>query len=817
MQSLRRRIRNIGIMAHIDAGKTTLTERMLYLAGVTRKVGDVDDGNTQMDYLEQEQERGITIQSAATTFEWNLSQSQQQQEKVYGENDASSCQINLIDSPGHHDFTFEVQRAVSVLDSGVCLLDAVSGVQAQTKTVWKQANNYNLSRLIYVNKMDKAGSNYAKCISEAQQLLPMSYYDDDDRTQCQVLSLCLPLYKNQHSEFAGVCNLVEGVVYLPNNTDSDVEYNVSVDKAYSDHIIDEQDLSRIQKAKQILIDQLIELDDQFLEVALEHDTQQIPEQYINDAIRRLCIGKKAIPMLCGTAHKGIGVSQLLNAINLYLPNPQDMPAISVQTTSTTGNSQKGYIFKVDPQCDQKDLCAQVFKVIHDKNKGALIYTKVLQGSLRPNMQLFNSSKNLIERCDKIYQVHANKYQHVDQLVAGQIGVLSGLKSAQTGDTLLNQNAKSKFQLPSIPVPQPLFSASIEPENSIAEKQLTSALAILTREDPSLQVVVDADSNQTILRGMGELHLEIIAERLRSEFGVNFSLGNVWINYQESIKDGRRVELEDFQYQQSFAGRFNSALVSIAMTRQSVDQSGPNTLSIAKNAIQNQDGPLSYQKQRHDQLLAHLRRGIDTALSAGPLMSYPVTSVQVDIQKFVFESQSSSEQDDKVSGMAVSQAVRHALQQNALLSDTTGESIKKCPFTLLEPVMSVAINVPSVYMGVVLQDLSGNRRAQILTTMQQSTYGEHMMDDDADLNTLSPLQQKLLGILEQDYAGSMQLNKASNAESNITALVPLQEMLGYSNTLKSLTKGYGSFQMDLDRYQPVEDAHLLTIVKGYRGY
>ncbi|KAI3643333.1 hypothetical protein MP228_012888 [Amoeboaphelidium protococcarum] len=802
-------------MAHIDAGKTTVTERMLYLAGVTRKVGDVDDGNTQMDYLEQEQERGITIQSAATTFEWSLSQSQQG--KARGENDASRCQINLIDSPGHHDFTFEVQRAVSVLDGAVCLLDAVSGVQAQTKTVWKQANNYNLSRLIYVNKMDKAGSNYAKCISEAQQLLPMTN-DDDNGPQCQVLSLCLPLYKNQHSEFAGVCNLVEGVVYLPNNTDSDFEYNVSVDKALSDHIIEEQDLSRIQKAKQILIDQLIELDDQFLEVALEHDTQQIPEQYINDAIRRLCIARKAIPMLCGTAHKGIGVSQLLNAVNLYLPSPQDMPAISVQTTSASGQPQMRPILKADLQSDHKDLCAQVFKVIHDKNKGALIYTKVLQGILRPNMQLLNSSKKLIERCDKIYQVHANKYQQVDQLVAGQIGVLSGLKSAQTGDTLLSQNAKSKFQLPLIPVPQPLFSAAVEPENSIAEKQLTSALAILTREDPSLQVVVDADSNQTILRGMGELHLEIIAERLRSEFGVKFSLGKVWINYQESIKDGRRVELEDFQYKQSVNGRLNCALVSLSMTRQSPDQSGPNTLKVAKNAIQNQDGPLNYQKQRHESLLAHLKRGIDAALSAGPLMSYPMTSVQVDIKKIVFESQSSSEQNDKIAGMAVSQAVRHALQQNALLSNTTGESIKKCPFTLLEPVMSVAINVPSVYLGVVLQDLSGNRRAQILTTIQQSTNGQHMMDDDdADKSTLSPLQQKLLGILEQDYTGTSLQTKASNAESNITALVPLQEMLGYSNTLKSLTKGYGSFQMDLDRYQPVEDAHLLTIIKRYRGY
>jgi elongation factor G len=624
------RVRNIGIMAHIDAGKTTTTERILYFSGRTHKVGEVHDGTAVMDWMEQEQERGITITSAATTCQWQ------------------DHWINIIDTPGHVDFTFEVERSLRVLDSAITCLDGVAGVEPQTETVWRQADKYKVPRLVFVNKMDRIGADFDRCVSMVQ-----------DRLGAETLVLQRPIVVD--GDFRGIIDLVEMQAYHWSGDDAESPFDVG---PVSDEYADEASLSR-----EAMLEGLSNYDDSLLEILLEGEEPAV--ELIKDVIRRTTIAGKAVPVLCGSAFKFKGVRLLLNAVIDYLPAPIDVPPISGLKVKSKVVTDEVVTREAD---DTAPFSALAFKITTDPYVGQLVYLRVYSGSLKVGNGIWNSTKGQRERLGRLLRMHANQREDIEACVAGDVVAVVGMKGVTTGDTLCSENAQ--LLLERIEFPEPVIRIAIEPKTKADQDKLTGALERLAQEDPSFKVYIDPDTGQTLIAGMGELHLEIIVDRLLREFKVGANVGKPQVAYRETVKETATGQGEFVRPSTTGKGQFAECQLKV-----SAGATGSG-LEIS-NAASKREIPAEF--------IPAVHVGIENAYLTGPLLGYPMVDVRVEIVGGNYDDNDSSEVAFNV---ASSLAYRDACE--------------KASPELLEPVMEVEIVVPEEYMGDVIGHVNAKR-------------------------------------------------------------------------------------------------------------
>ncbi len=626
--------RNIGIMAHIDAGKTTTTERILFYTGVNYKIGETHEGTATMDWMAQEQERGITITSAATTCYWKGSKDQFPQTR-----------INIIDTPGHVDFTVEVERSLRVLDGSVTVMCAKGGVEPQSETVWRQADHYQVPRMIYVNKMDIMGADF-------YHVLEMIY----DRLKCNGVPIQLPIGKEE--TFKGIIDLVE--------MSADVYYDdMGKDMRVEEIPADMMELAQEYRTK--LLDAVADMDDEIMELVLEE--KPVPPELVRKAIRKGTIDNKFVPITCGTSYKNKGVQKLLDAIVDYMPSPTDIPAIKgINPDSEEEDSR--------PADDSAPFSALAFKIMTDPYVGRLSFFRVYSGTLNSGESVQNSTKKQKERMGRILQMHANHREDIDTVYAGDIAAAVGLKNTTTGDTLCDE--KHPIILESMEFPEPVIRVAIEPKTKAGQEKMGIALVKLAEEDPTFKTYTDEETGQTIIAGMGELHLEIIVDRLLREFKVEANVGAPQVAYKETVK--KSVE-QDTKYARQSGGKGQYGHVKITLEP---NESGKGYEFL--NEITGGVIPKEY--------IPAIDQGIQGAMQAGVLAGYPVVDVKVHLTYGSYHEVDSSEMAFKIAGsMAFKEAMRKA---NAVL---------------LEPIMKVSVIVPEDYMGDVMGDLNG-RRGQI---------------------------------------------------------------------------------------------------------
>ena len=626
--------RNIGIMAHIDAGKTTTTERILYYTGVNYKIGETHDGTATMDWMAQEQERGITITSAATTCYWKGSKNQFPQTR-----------LNIIDTPGHVDFTVEVERSLRVLDGSVTVLCAKGGVEPQSETVWRQADNYKVPRMIYVNKMDIMGADF-------YNVLHMIH----DRLKCNAVPIQLPI--GSEDTFKGIIDLVE--------MDADVYYD-DLGKDMRVEEIPEDMLELAQEYRTKLVDACADLNDEIMELALEE--KPVPQDLIRKTIRQATIDNKMVPVTCGTSYKNKGVQKLLDAIVDYMPSPVDIPAID----------------GVNPDTDEEDVrhaddnapfSGLAFKIATDPFVGRLSFVRVYSGILNTGTSVLNSTKHQRERIGRILQMHANHREDIECCYAGDICAVIGLKNTTTGDTLCDE--KAPIILESMEFPEPVIRVAIEPKTKAGQEKMGVALMKLAEEDPTFKTYTDEETGQTIIAGMGELHLEIIVDRLLREYKVEANVGAPQVAYKETIT--KAVD-QDTKYARQSGGKGQYGHVKIHVEP---NESGKGYEFV--NALVGGAIPKEY--------VPAIDAGIQGAMLSGVLAGYPVVDVKVTLYDGSYHEVDSSEMAFKIAG---SMAFKEACQ--------------KAGPTLLEPIMKVCVIVPDEYMGDVIGDLN-SRRGQI---------------------------------------------------------------------------------------------------------
>ena len=631
--------RNIGIMAHIDAGKTTVTERMLYYTGKIHKIGDTHEGAAQMDWMEQEKERGITICSAATTCVWN------------------DTRINIIDTPGHVDFTVEVERSLRVLDGSVALFDAKSGVEPQSETVWRQADKYGVPRICFINKMDATGANYYDSIETIK-----------DKLKANPVPVQIPI--GAESEFVGVIDLVSmhAIIYK-NDLGTDIE-ETDIPDAYKD---------KAEEYRQNLLEALAETDEFIMEKYLEG--KAISPSELREAIRRATINLSINPVLCGSAYKNKGVQPLLNAIVAYMPSPLDIPAIEGVDDNEEPVERHA--------SDEEPFSALAFKIVADPYVGKLAYFRVYSGTLSAGSYVYNSTKGKKERIGRILMMHANKREEVDSVSAGDIAAAVGLKDTTTGDTLCDMN--SHVILEKMEFPEPVISVAIEPKTKASQEKMSIALHKLAEEDPTFRTYTDEETGQTIISGMGELHLEIIVDRLLREFKVEANIGNPQVSYRESISQGAEAEGKYIR-QSGGSGQYGHCKIKIEP--QEAGKGFEFVNNIVGGAI-----PKEY--------IGPVQKGIEEATQAGVLAGYPVLDVKVTLYDGSYHEVDSSEMAFKIAGsMAFRQAVAKAAP------------------VLLEPMMKVEITTPDEYLGDVMGDVS-SRRGRIQGMNPKN--GVHVLD------------------------------------------------------------------------------------------
>ncbi|CAN5138045.1 elongation factor G [soil metagenome] len=639
------RVRNIGIMAHIDAGKTTTTERILFYTGITHKIGEVHDGAATMDWMAQEQERGITITSAATTCFWD------------------KHQINIIDTPGHVDFTVEVERSLRVLDGAVAVFDGKEGGEPQSETVWRQADKYDVPRICFVNKMDKLGADF--------------YFTVDTiikRLGAKPLVIQLPI--GFESSFEGVVDLVEmRALTWRGDSKGDVEMGAK-------YAIEEIPADLVEKANEyraMLIEAVAEADDALLERFLDGDTDFSVAE-IKAAIRKLTVSSQIYPVLCGSAFKNRGVQPMLDAVVDYLPSPLDVPA-------TQGHDIRDEEKIVERHPDPKDpFAALAFKVAVHPFFGRLTYIRVYSGQLESGGQVMNSTKGKKERIGKIFQMHSNKENPVDSVTAGHIYAVIGLKDTTTGDTLCDPN--NQLVLESMTFPEPVIQVAIEPKTKQDQEKLGTAIQKLAEEDPTFRVEQDQDTGQTIIAGMGELHLDILVDRMKREFGVEANVGKPQVAYRETIR--RAVEKHDYTHKKQTGGSGQFAKVQISL--QPLEVTAEKTYEFT-NAVTGGRVPREY--------IPSVDHGIQDAMQVGVLAGYPTVGVHATLIDGASHDVDSSEMAFKIAGsMAYKEAAR------------------KADPVLLEPLMAVEVRTPEEYMGDVIGDLN-SRRGQI-QSMEDAT-------------------------------------------------------------------------------------------------
>ena len=626
--------RNIGIMAHIDAGKTTTTERILYYTGVNYKIGETHEGTATMDWMEQEQERGITITSAATTCYWKGSKDQFPQTR-----------INIIDTPGHVDFTVEVERSLRVLDGSVTVMCAKGGVEPQSETVWRQADHYHVPRMVYVNKMDMLGADF-------YHVLDMIH----DRLKCNAVPIQLPIGKEE--SFKGIIDLVE--------MDADIYYDqLGKDMRVEPIPADMMDLANEYREK--LLDAVSMFDDEIMEMYLEG--QEIPTEKIRAAIRKATVAVEMVPVTCGSSYRNKGVQKLLDAIVDYMPAPTDIPAI-VGTNPKTDEEEDRHA------SDDEPFSALAFKIMTDPYVGRLSFFRVYSGTLNTGSAVLNATKGKRERVGRLLQMHANHREDLETVYSGDIAAVVGLKNTTTGDTLCDE--KHPIVLESMEFPEPVIRVAIEPKTKAGQEKMAIALAKLAEEDPTFRTYTDEETGQTIIAGMGELHLEIIVDRLLREFKVEANVGAPQVAYKETI---RKAVDQDTKYARQSGGKGQYGHVKIHVEPNESGKGYEFINKVVGGAI-----PKEY--------IPAIDAGIQGAMLSGTVAGYPVVDVKVTLYDGSYHEVDSSEMAFKIAG-----------------SMAFKEAMRKADPTLLEPIMKVCVIVPDEYMGDVIGDLN-SRRGQI---------------------------------------------------------------------------------------------------------
>jgi len=625
------RTRNIGIMAHIDAGKTTATERILYYTGITHKLGEVHEGTATMDWMEQEQERGITITSAATTCYWG------------------DCRINIIDTPGHVDFTAEVERSLRVLDGAVALFGAVEGVEPQSETVWRQADKYHVPRIGFVNKMDRPGADFPRVLSMIGSRL-------------NSVPVAVQLPYGTEDQFRGVIDLIaqKAIVFKEETLGADFEVEEIPDEYRAD----------VARYRDQMLEVISDVDDQLMEKYVHGG--QVTEGEIISAMRKGTIGLKFVPVLCGAAFKNKGIQQLLDAIVHYLPSPVDVPPVR-------GIAGEGREPQLRRASDSEPFSALVFKIMTDPFVGQLAFFRVYSGQLRTGSLIYNSTKDSSERVGRLLKMHANKREDIKEVFAGDIAAMVGLKNVGTGDTLCEK--RHPIVLEAIEFPAPVIAVAIEPKTKADQDKLSIALNKLIREDPTFKVHTDPDTGQTIIEGMGELHIEVLVDRMVREFGVSANVGKPQVAYRETIRQAAEAE---GKFIRQTGGRGQYGHVKIA-----IEPNLPGVGFDFENQISGGRIPREY--------IPAAEQGIREALETGILAGYEMVDVKVTLLDGTFHEVDSSDVAFKIAGsIALKEAAKHAKP------------------VLLEPMMDVEVVVPEEFMGAVTGDLHA-RRGQVEAT------------------------------------------------------------------------------------------------------
>jgi elongation factor G len=680
------KLRNIGIMAHIDAGKTTTTERILYYTGVSHKIGEVHDGAATMDWMEQEQERGITITSAATKCEWD------------------DHIIQIIDTPGHVDFTVEVERSLRVLDSAIAVYDGVAGVEPQTENVWRQANKYDVPRMCFVNKLDRTGANFFRCVEMMQ-----------DRLNSNTAVIQLPI--GNEADFIGVVDLVEMHAKVwRGETGLGEEYTVEEIPA---DLVDQA-----EEYREKLLETLSDVEDEFAEKFLSGE--EITTAEVKAAIRKATIANQINPVLCGTAFKNKGVQPLLDAVVDYLPSPLDIPAIEGTLTDNETPAQR--------HADvEEPFSGLAFKIQTDKHLGRLTYVRIYSGTVSTGTQVVNSTKGRKERVGKIYQMHANKREERSEAQAGDIIAVQGLKATTTGDTL--SDSSDQVILESMIFPEPVIDVAIEPKSKADQDKLATAIQRLAEEDPTFRVKTDEDSGQTIISGMGELHLDILVDRMKREFNVEANIGKPQVAYRETVT--QRIEKVEYLHkkQTGGSGQFARVLVNLEPLEM---KSNEDEIFAFDDKITGGRIPREY--------IPSVKAGAESALEDGVLAGYPLVGVKMELIDGQYHEVDSSEMAFKIAG-------RMALK----------EAAKRARPVILEPMMSVEVICPEDNMGDVIGDIN-SRRGMV------QEMGER--GNDRTVKAVVPLSEMFgyVGDLRSKTAGranySMQFDTYAEVPANV---------------------------------------------------
>jgi elongation factor G len=619
-------MRNIGIMAHIDAGKTTTTERILYYTGRTYKLGEVHEGTAVMDWMEQEQERGITITSAATTCEWQ------------------DCQINIIDTPGHVDFTAEVERSLRVLDGAVAVFDAVAGVQPQSETVWRQADKYRVPRICFINKMDRVGADFFHAVETIVS-----------RLKCRPVPIQIPV--GSEDQFKGVVDLV--------GMKARVWRDETLGAQFDEVEIPAELAGQAQEHRDRMVEAVAEADEALFDKYVHGDT--ISEDELSQGLRRATVNLKIFPVICGSAFKNKGVQDLLDAVVNYLPSPLEVPPVQGTAVDNPDEILERQASEDEP------FSALVFKIMTDPYVGQLAFIRVYSGKLLSGDTVYNVAKGRSERIGRLVRMHANKREEIREIGAGDIAAAVGLKTVSTGDTICDE--RNPIVLESIEFPNPVIQLAIEPKTKVDQEKLSMAIGKLIQEDPTLRISTDPDTGQTILAGMGELHLEIVVDRMQREFGVGANVGKPQVAYRETIRN-RSEAHGRFVRQTGGRGQYGDVKIRI-------EPLPPGTGFQFENAIVGGAVPKEF--------IAPVERGIAEALEGGILAGFPMSDVKVTLYDGSYHEVDSSEMAFKIAGsMAFKQAADKARP------------------VLLEPVMSVEVVVPEEYMGDVIGDLNSRR-------------------------------------------------------------------------------------------------------------
>ena len=683
--------RNFGIMAHIDAGKTTCTERILYYTGKNHKIAEVHDGAATMDWMEQEQERGITITSAATTCFW------------------AGKRLNIIDTPGHVDFTIEVERSLRVLDGAVALLDANAGVEPQTETVWRQADKYNVPRMIFINKMDKIGADFFASVQSVK-----------DRLGGNALEMQLPIGAEDH--FKGVVDLVKNVAYV-------WEAEADLGASYETVDIPAELTEQAAEYREALIEAVAEMDDAVMEAYFEGEMPDV--ETIQRLVREATIAGKVVPVFCGTAFKNKGVQPLLDAVVAYLPSPLDIAAIKGIDGKTGEETTR-------PASDDEPLSMLAFKIMNDKFVGTLTFCRIYSGKLSTGTTLLNSVKEKKERVGRMMMMHSNDREDIQEAYAGDIIAVAGLKASTTGDTLCDQAAP--VILERMEFPDPVIEIAVEPKSKADQEKLGVGLQKLAAEDPSFRVTTDHESGQTIMAGMGELHLDILVDRLKREFGVEANIGQPQVAYREAL--ARPVEI-DYTHKKQSGGSGQFGRVKIKF-----EPLEPGSGIEFENSVVGGNIPREY--------IPGVEKGIRTMAETGLLAGFPVIDFKAEVYDGAYHDVDSSV-------MAFEIAARAAFRQIKV----------EGKLKLLEPVMKVEVVTPDEYMGDVIGDLNSRR-----------------------------------GMIE-----GTEMRGNANV---INAMVPLANMFGYVNDLRSKTQGRAQFTMTFDHYAATPQAVADEVISKQGG-